>query len=152
MAVKALPVTRAARRSVAYREILVPLVPTETSEQAMSIACQLAADRHATVTALTVIEVPPTLPLDADMVDDEARAKRLLAEARAIADSYGVAIAIRVVRARGAGEAIVEEAGAVGAEIVVVRAPRKRRLGRTVRFVLVHAPCRVLVVVTGPPA
>jgi APA family basic amino acid/polyamine antiporter len=146
----------ARRRAIEYRRILVPLIDGEESEPAVTIACGLAAEHGSSVVALTVIEVPPELPLDAHMVEEEAGAGQLLAEAKAIGDLYGVNVAATTVRARSAGAAIVEEADAAGAEIIVLRALRKRRLGRraaifgkTVDYVLKHAPCRVMV--TTPP-
>jgi APA family basic amino acid/polyamine antiporter len=140
---------------LAYRRILVP-VAGEESEQAIAVACQLAAEHGASVLALTVIEVRAELPLDAHMIDEEVEAKRLLAATQAIGDLYGVNVVPRTVRARAAGVAIVEEAIAAEAEIVVVRAARKERFGRrarifgkTVDYVLKHAPCRVMI--TAPP-
>jgi nucleotide-binding universal stress UspA family protein len=60
-----------------------------------------------------------------------------------------VRVAERVVRARNAGAAIVEEAERRGAEIIVLGARRAggRRaiFGRTVDYVLKHAPSRVMV-------
>ena len=104
------------------------------------------------LTALTVIEVPVTVPMDAHMIEEETEAKRVLDLARAIAHGYGVSVSARVVRARDAGEAIVDEASRANTEIIILRAPRKRRssghtllVGETVRFVLKHAPCRVMV-------
>jgi APA family basic amino acid/polyamine antiporter len=142
---------RGDRRIAAYRRLLVPLLDAQESERAIEIACRLAADHGATVTALTVIEVPVTLPIDAQMIEEEAEAKRVLEVAQAIAGSYGVSVSVRVIRARDAGEAIVEEARRANTEIIVLRAPRKRgssraRLfGGTVDFLLKHAPCRVMV-------
>ncbi len=61
----------------------------------------------------------------------------------------------RLVRARSAGQAIVEEAEQRGTEIIVIGTPRKtltssqRALfGRTVDYVLRNAPCRVMVTAT----
>lgn len=143
---------RGDRRIAAYRRILVPLLDAKESERAIDIACRLAAEHGVSVTALTVIEVPVTLPIDAQMIEEEAEAKRVLEVARAIADGYGVSVSERVVRARDAGEAIVEEASRANTEIIILRAPRKRgssrgtRLfGGTVDFVLKNAPCRVMV-------
>jgi nucleotide-binding universal stress UspA family protein len=59
-----------------------------------------------------------------------------------------VRVVERVVRARNAGRAIVEEADRRGAEIIVLGAPRGRHraiFGHTVDFVLKHAPSRVMV-------
>jgi nucleotide-binding universal stress UspA family protein len=141
----------------AYHRILVPVSETRDCDEAMAIACRLAADRGATVTVLTAIEVPPGLPLEAQMPDDEAEARGVVGEARAIAELYGVRVEARVVRGRAAGEAIVAAATERGAELVVLGAPRKRRasprapvFGRTVAFVLAQAPCRVMVAAPPP--
>ena len=149
----------ASRPAVEYRRILVPLAGGQASEQAVTIACGLAAEHGSSVTALSVIEVPPELPLDAHMLEEEAEAKRLLAEAKAIGDLYGVNVAARIVRARAAGAAIVDETDRARTEIIVLRAPRKQRLGKraaifgkTVDYVLKHAPCRVMVAAPPPEA
>ena len=54
----------------------------------------------------------------------------------------------RVVRARNAGRAIVDEAERRGTEIIVLGAPRGRHrniFGHTVDYVLKNAPSRVMV-------
>ena len=146
------------RTGIEYRRILVPLVDDEESEQAVTIACGLAAEHGSSVSVLTVIEVPAELPLEAHMVEEEARAAQLQADAKAIGDLYGVNVAASTLRARAAGAAIAEQARADDVEIIILRAPRKRRLGRraaifgkTVDYVLKHAPCRVMVA-AAPPA
>jgi nucleotide-binding universal stress UspA family protein len=57
----------------------------------------------------------------------------------------------RLVRARRAGRAIVDEAERRQMEIIVMGAPRRRRaragiFGGTADFVLKHSPCRVMIV------
>ena len=97
--------------------------------------------------------MPLELPLDAYLPDEVAEANEQLDEARAIGESYGVSVTTRLVRARNAGRAIVDEAHRRGAEIIVMGGPRRVRLqtgkraifGDTVDFVLKHAPCRVMV-------
>ena len=79
---------------------------------------------------------------------EEAEADRLLDDARVVASAYGVRTIDRIVRARQAGRAIVEEAERRQAEIVVLGAPRGRHraiFGKTVDFVLKNAQCRVMV-------
>ena len=102
--------------------------------------------------ALNVLEVPLGRPLDDDLAELEDAANDELDEAIAIGDSYGIRVLDRLVRARSAGPAIVEEAERRGSEIIVIGTPRKaltvtqRALfGRTVDYVLRHAPCRVMV-------
>jgi basic amino acid/polyamine antiporter, APA family len=147
MAVGAVELRR--RPVVAYRRVLVPLLADEESETAVALAAELAADRGSRITAVVVVEVPPALPLEAHMFEEEAAAKRALEEARAIAYARGVDVRARVLRARDAGEAIVEEAERSQADVVVLRAPRSSRrwrvFGKTVDHVLRHAPCRVMV-------
>jgi APA family basic amino acid/polyamine antiporter len=134
-----------------YRNILVPVSDALESEEAVDLAARLSAERRASIFALSVLEVPLELPLDARLPAEERRADALLDEARAIGDSYGVDVRERLVRARNAGRAIVDEAERRGTEIIVMGAPRKGRgglgtiFGGTVDFVLKHAPCRVMV-------
>ena len=136
-----------------YRSILVPIAPGYPSDEAMDVACRLAAERRATIVAVTAIEVPLDLPLDAYLPEEVEAANEQLDEARAIGDSYGVNVIGRIARSRNAGKAIVTEATRREAEIVVMGGPRRVRLregrraifGDTVDFVLKHAPCRVMV-------
>ena len=136
-----------------YRNVLVPVVSRRESEAAVDLACRLASERRGAIVALTVLEVPLELPLDAELPESlERKAHELLDEVRAIGDAYGVEVVGRLVRARRAGRAIVEEAERRNSEIVVMGAPRHdehRRRGRifggTVDYVLKNAPCRVMV-------
>jgi basic amino acid/polyamine antiporter, APA family len=131
-----------------YRSILVPIVAGPESREAVEVAARLATERAGRIVLLRVIVVPLELPLDADLTEQTEEANRLLDDARAIAAPYGVRVVERVVRARNAGSAIVEEAERRGSEIVVLGAPRGRHrgiFGHTVDYVLKHAPCRVMV-------
>jgi basic amino acid/polyamine antiporter, APA family len=136
-----------------YRNVLVPVVWRRESEAAVDLACRLAAERGGSIVALTVIELPLELALDATLPGiTEQKAHDLLDEAKAIGDAYGVNVIGRLVRARRAGRAIVDEAERRNSEIIVMGAPRRdqqRRRGRifggTVDFVLKNAPCRVMV-------
>ena len=52
----------------------------------MALAAELAADHGATITAVVVIEVPAAAAARRHMLDEEAAARRVLEEARAIAE------------------------------------------------------------------
>ncbi len=151
-----LPLTETARAplplgpalALEYRSILVPIVTGPESHEAVEVAARLATERAGRIVLLRVIVVPLELPLDADLAAELAEADRVLDEARVIAAPYGVRVVERVVRARHAGRAIVEEAERRVSEIIVLGAPRGRHraiFGHTVDYVLKHAPCRVMV-------
>jgi basic amino acid/polyamine antiporter, APA family len=136
--------------TVEYRTIVVPVVRSEESEEALVAAARLAAERRATVAILHVIEVPLDLPLDVELPDLEEEANEVLDNASALVESYGVRTVARVLRARAAGPAIVEEADRRNAELIIMGAPRVRPgrariFGSTVDYVLKHAPTRVLI-------
>jgi APA family basic amino acid/polyamine antiporter len=134
-----------------YRNILVPLAPGRETLEALDVASRLATERRARIVAVAVIELPLELPLDAVDPSAEREANELLDRARTIGDSYGVDVIGRLVRARRAGRAIVDEADRRQMEIIVMGAPRRRRaragvFGGTADFVLKHATCRVMIV------
>jgi nucleotide-binding universal stress UspA family protein len=133
------------------------VVDSPETETAIDVACRLAAERGAAISAVTVIEIPPLLPLDSHLPDEEKEAHRLLERAGATGDSFGVKVSPHIVRGRDAGVAIVDEAVARDIELIVIGAARKRLqstgalvFGSTLRHVLTAAPCRVLVVTAKP--
>jgi APA family basic amino acid/polyamine antiporter len=147
------PVEYGLAAALEFRSILVPIAAGYASDEAMDVACRLAAERRASIVALTAIEVPLDLPLDAELPDDVREANEQLDEARAIGDSYGVTVIGRIARTRNIGRAIVDEAIRRNSEIIVMAGPRRVQLqrgrrqifGDAVDFVLRHAPCRVMV-------
>jgi APA family basic amino acid/polyamine antiporter len=132
-----------------YRSILVPVKPGRASEEAIDLACRLATERRSSIAAVSVVVVPLELPLDSVLDEEERRAYEALDAAAAIAELYGVDITERLVRARHAGRAIVDEATRRQSEIIVMGTPRvsgrRAVFSETVDFVLKHAPCRVMV-------
>ncbi len=141
-----------------YRNLLVPVIPGPSSDAAMDVACQLAAERRARIVALNVIEVPLDKALTEHFPELEGTANAELDEAAAIGDSYGVRVVTRLERAHAAGPAIVAAADARNAEIIVLGSPRRHLtagqssavFGQTVDYVLKHASCRVLVTAAEP--
>jgi APA family basic amino acid/polyamine antiporter len=147
------PVEYGLAAALEFRSILVPIAPGYASDEAMDVACRLAAERRASIVAFTAIEVPLDQPLDAALPEEVREANEQLDEARAIGDSYGVRVVGRIARTRNIGRAIVDEAIRRNSEIIVMAGPRRVRLqrgrrqifGDAVDFVLRHAPCRVMV-------
>jgi basic amino acid/polyamine antiporter, APA family len=133
-----------------YRTIVVPVVRSYESEEALVAAARLAAEQRATIAIVHVIEVPLDRALEDVTEQEEDEADELLEQSRALVETYGVRAVTRLVRARRAGPGIVEEAEHRNAELIVVGAPRRparRRtaiFGPTVDHVLKTSPCRVL--------
>jgi APA family basic amino acid/polyamine antiporter len=168
---------REATRELEYGSILVPLFGTPLDDDIIQTAGRLAGQEHddfdseegATIEALWVFEVPMALPLDARLPDAQLqRAREALRRAKAVGEEYeGVEVATATVRARRAGQAIVDEARRRGVEAVVLAAepPSKIRggallggrggpmdnfVGEVTKYVITKAPCQVIL--TAPPA
>jgi len=116
-----------------------------------------------------VFEVPMSLPIDAALPEERLKtARAALARAKAVGEEYeGVEVATATVRARRAGEAIVDEARRRGVEAIVLAAeepsrvrggallggtgaPNENFVGELTKYVVTKAPCRVIL--TAPPA
>ena len=160
---------------IEFRNILVPIFGTELDDDIVATAGRLAAaeasdgdagDTHLDV--IYVIEVPLTLPLDAELPRErEEIARRALARAREVGEEYeDVDVRTEVIRARKVGAGIVEAARRTDAEAIVIggEPPTKIRggakiggigaakpaeIGAATEYVLKKAPCRVLL--TAPP-
>jgi APA family basic amino acid/polyamine antiporter len=169
---------RRERHEVEYGSILVPLMGTPLDDDIVQTAGRLAAeedadafeeDKGATIEALWVFEVPMSLPIDAALPEAQLKqARAALARAKAVGEEYeGVEVATATVRARRAGQAIVDEARRRGVQAVVLAAeePSKIRggallggrggpldnfVGEITKYVLAKAPCQVIL--TAPPA
>jgi APA family basic amino acid/polyamine antiporter len=148
--VKAPPLPAYVQQDIVYDQLLVPIVGSQVSDEMMVLACQLATERNSAIDALYVIEVPMNLPLDARLVREREAAQQVLERATVIADQFGVKMTPIVMTARQAGRAICEEAATRRSEVIILGVARKRRIaervfGRTIDYVLQHAPCEVLV-------
>jgi APA family basic amino acid/polyamine antiporter len=168
---------RAEPTEAEYGSILVPIFGGPLDDDIVQTAGRLAAaegvdeaeGEGATIEALWVFEVPMALPIDARLPDEQLkRARGALARAKAVGEEYeGVEVATATVRARRAGQAIVEEARRRGVEAIVMAAeepsrirggallggragPRDNFLGEVTKYVVSKSPCPVIL--TAPPA
>jgi basic amino acid/polyamine antiporter, APA family len=139
--------------TVEYRTIVVPVVRSPESEEALVAAARLAADRGSRIAVLHVLEMPLSVTLDSRLSDaEEDAADELLDDAEALVENYGVPVYTRLVRARKPGRAILAEARTRNAELIILGAPRRARgqagravFGQTVDYVLKNATTRVMV-------
>ncbi len=158
-----------------YSSILVPLFGTTLDDDIVQTAALLVSGEPSeeplegsTIEALWIFEIPLSLPLDARLPEAQVkRARQALARAKVVGEEYGgVHVATAIVRARRAGQAIVEESRRRGVEAIVLgaeepsrirgggrlggRAPLENFVGEATKYVVGKARCRVIV--TAPPA
>jgi len=136
--------------------ILVPVSGGSTDEEVVRFACRLALRPHASVLAVTVVEVPRGLPLSTVGQAEVETAEHLLNRIEQIGKDYDIAIKTEVLQAREAASAITEEIVERQIDLAVVSMPYRERfgdfyMGRTVPHILQHAPCRVFVLREAPP-
>jgi APA family basic amino acid/polyamine antiporter len=162
---------------ISYRSLLVPVFGSELDDDIVSTAGRLAAaeqedgggeERGSRLALVYVVEVPLSLPLDAELPPErEADARRALERASDVAEEYeDVEVSAEVVRARKVGAGIVEAARRSEAEAIViggeppskirggatlggVGAAKPAEIGAATEYVLKKAPCQVLL--TAPP-
>lgn len=144
-----LRVARAVRLAERANRVLVPVQGTALSDRMVALGAQMARARQAQVEVLYVVEVPWTLPLSARLPEAERQAGEEIERARRIAARYGVSLVAEVINAREPGRAIVEEAAATGADIILMGDLLTRRgetrFGATTGYVFAHAPCEVII-------
>jgi basic amino acid/polyamine antiporter, APA family len=160
-----------------YGSILVPLCGTRLDEDIIQTAALLVAGKptdsaeidSSTIEAVWIFEMPMSLPLDARLPDAQVKhARQALARAKAVGEEYaGVQVATATIRARRAGQAILEEARRRGVEAIVLGAEEPSRIGGgsrlggrggplenfvgdVTKYVVRKARCRVIV--TAPSA
>lgn len=130
------------------KHILVTARATGNTE-ALQTACQLATNFGARITAVHILEVPPSLPMHAPMEDREEKGAIALKRAEAVAREYGLPIDLKLVRARSVEEAVLELVTHDDYDMVVVSAfkdelKQKKHFAVELERLLKTAPCRVI--------
>jgi len=130
--------------------VIVAVRDQAHADELVKLACQLTKGTGAELMALSVAEIAPALPLDADSeILDQPRKDALDRAAKVAWDAFGVRARTRLVRAREAGPAIVDEAREQQAGVLVLGYHGRLSigeilLGSCVQYVAAHAPCRVI--------
>lgn len=131
---------------------LVPVDGTAAAYNALAVACDVAKRTRAAVSAVHVIEVPRSLPVEADLAPEAERGEDILTRAEQIADEHDIQLDGSLLQARDAGPALVDEAFDISAGAIVVGLDYHRRpygkfeLGRLPEYVLANAHCEVWVI------
>jgi len=138
-----------------YDSVLVHFGEDGFDPQVMATAEKLAARRRRGIHVLVTVTVPNSLPIDAALPEEEARAQSIVEQAR-VMGGRRVSGHWEKVRAGQAGRRIVEEARDMRAAAVVMALPRRvdgaSLFGKTLETVLAERPCRVIIESTPEPS
>ncbi len=131
-------------------QVLVPVSGEPVDDETVALACDLAKPTKGLVRVLYVIQMPWSLPLDAEVPEDTAKGEQVLQHMERIGKSHKCKVEGEILQARDVGSTVVQEAVDRKAELIVVGLPSRREygmpsLGDTVPYILKHAPCRVVV-------
>ena len=130
--------------------LLLPLNGEEVDEEAMDLAADLVRPSQGHIYALYVIQAPRSHPVDADFPEEVARGEAVLGRVEERLRELKCTVTAEFLQAREVGPAVIREAQERDVDLVLLGKPYRRRhgrfsLGRTVPYVLEHAPCPVLV-------
>jgi basic amino acid/polyamine antiporter, APA family len=137
-------------KTIEVKKILV-LTRRYVQTQTIQMACEIARMHGSEITALHVIKIHSTLPLDTALPARVAAAEAALKHAEAIAREYRVPITLQLIRARSAVDVVVDVAAKGKYDLIVVGVtpPRTgkpyKTLGTVIDRILRKAPCRVLI-------
>src|SRR3954449_10512121 len=137
-----------------YDSVLVHVGADGYDEQVLATATKLAARKRRGIHVLVTIPVPNSLPIDADLGEQEAAANTIIEQAR-LQGGGRVSGHWEKIRPGQAGRRIIEEAQDMRATAVVMGLPRRvdgaSVFGKTVETVLAERPCRVVIESTPEP-
>ncbi len=139
-------------RHAPIRRIVVSVNGASTDPLVVEYAATIAKPTKAAIVVLHVVEIDWTLPLDGSAAGLSEEAQRILDIAEASAERVGIRLEPVLLKARNVGAAIVDEAAAQEAELLVLGLPYRTRfggdfvMGTTVPYVFKNAPCTVILV------
>jgi nucleotide-binding universal stress UspA family protein len=142
----------------AFRRAILALNGGDCDDRIVRLAADLGKASHGELVGVHVVEVGWTMPLDADVAARSDEAQQILDHAELTAEGLKARLEPVLLQARDVGAALVDEATERGADLLVVGLPYRKRfggdfaIGRTIPYVLKHAPCEVWVVREPIPA
>ncbi len=141
-----------------FRRAILALAGGPVDDRIVRLAADLGRASHAELVGVHVVEVGFSMPLDADIASRSDEAQKILDHAELEAEKRKSRLEPVLLQAREVGAALVDEATEREADLLVVGLPYRMRfggdfaIGRTIPYVLKHAPCEVWVVRQPIPA
>ena len=137
--------------AVPLKRVVLGLNGGSADPLVVRLGCQLVRGQRAELIGVHVVEVDWSHDLSEDISSGNEQAAAVLDHAEAAAENLGARLVTSLLQARHPGAALVDEAVALAADVVILGLPYRTRfggdfaIGRTVPYVFQNAPCRVLV-------
>jgi chloride channel protein, CIC family len=130
------------------KQILVGLRDLEHAVELTDLACRVGT-HGAALLLVHVIELPDNTPLDAEVPDLEAAARKLLRAGERVARRSRLKVRTLILRAHSAGYALLDEVKERKIDLAVLGYHHGRTFGEVVfgsaaKHVATHSPCSVL--------
>ena len=135
-----------------FRRAIIALAGGSCDDRIVHLAADLGRAGHGELVGVHVVEIGWSMPLDADVAARSEEAQQILDHAEIVAETYKARLEPVLLQARDVGAALVDEATERGADLLVMGLPYRKRfggdfaIGRSIPYVLKHAPCAVWVV------
>ena len=131
-----------------FKNILVT-TRAKGGTEALQTALQLAKHHHAKITAVYVLEVPDSLPLDAELKEQEKLGEEALKKVEAIGREYHAHIHIELIRSRSMHSALLQLVEHNAYDLTIVSTGKtdfrkSNRFANQLEKFLEKAPCRVI--------
>jgi len=130
------------------KRILVGLKILENAVELTDLACRLGA-RGAELLLIHVIELPDNTPLNAEVPNLEAEARKVLRAGERVARRSRLSVKTLTLRAHSASFALLDELKEKKSDLAVLGYHHGRTLGEvvfgtTAKHLVTHAPCHVV--------
>ena len=135
-----------------FHRAIVALGGGSQDDRIVRLVTELVRQSHGEMVGVHVVEIEWSLPLDADIAARSEEAQQILDQAELTAETLRGHLEPVLLQAREVGAALVDEATEREADLLVLGLPYRKRfggdfaIGRTIPYVLKHAPCAVWVV------
>jgi nucleotide-binding universal stress UspA family protein len=146
------PTPLSERSTPVFKRAVIALAGGTRDERIIRLVSELARPQAAEMVGVHVVEIGWSMPLDADIASRSEEVQQVLDRAEIVAEQAKMRLEPVLLQARDVGPALVDEAAERDADLLVVGLAYRKRfggdfaLGRTIPYVLQHAPCAVWVV------
>jgi nucleotide-binding universal stress UspA family protein len=131
--------------------ILLAVAGSPLDMELVQVACNLSRRVKGKMYVVHVLEVPRTLPLDANMAEESRQADAILTKVEDMAAKLKCTLESEIIQARDVAQTLVDEAEDRQVGLIMMGMQRREKygkfyLGTTIPAVLASARCRVWII------